>query len=109
MKGITVALYERTISNQDPFGNPVYTEKAVSVDNVLVAPTTADDIVDSQDLEGRKVAYTLAIPKGDAHEWENQFVEFFGERFKVYGIPTQGIEDNIPLAWNKKVTVERVE
>ena len=34
-------------------------------------------------------------------------VSFFGETFKTYGEPTQGIEHLIPLAWNKKVKVER--
>jgi hypothetical protein len=36
-------------------------------------------------------------------------VEFFGQRFRTIGFPTQGIEELIPLAWNKKVKVERYE
>ncbi len=30
-------------------------------------------------------------------------------KWRSFGIPSQGIEDMIPLDWNKKVTVERYE
>ena len=93
----------------DPFNRPIEQEIRTDVENVLISPASSDDIVTSTDLTGRKAVYTLAIPKGDTHEWENAIVEFWGERWKVFGIPTQGIEANIPLDWNKKVTVERYE
>jgi len=51
----------------------------------------------------------LAIPKGDTNDWENQEVRFFGERWRVIGMPLQGIDELIPLDWNKKVMVERYE
>lgn len=109
MRGITVTLYEKVEVGRDDFKAPIYEEIPVEVDNVLVAPTTAEDIVDTTDLEGRHAVYTLAIPKGDAHEWENSKIEFFGKSWKSFGIPQEGIGDLIPLAWNKKVTVERYE
>lgn len=111
MKGITVTLYERSAGQPDAFNRPTYTETPVQISNVLVSPTTSggEENVDQIDLTGRRAVYTLAIPKGDTHEWENCRVDFFGESWKVIGIPTQGIEDLIPLAWNKKVQVERIE
>lgn len=109
LKGITVTLVTRTQDGTDPMGAPIYKESSTGIDNVLVAPTSSDDIVNQQSLTGRKAVYTLAIPKGDTHVWENQIVEFFGERWRVFGIPTQGIDDLIPLDWNKKVMVERYE
>ena len=66
-------------------------------------------ILDENSLVGRKEVYTLAIPKGDTHDWENQVIEFWGKTWKSFGFPLEGIESNIPLAWNKKVTVERYE
>ena len=36
-------------------------------------------------------------------------VEFFGRKWKVIGMPTEGIEGLIPLYWNKKVRVEAIE
>lgn len=109
IKGLTVTLYEKTQTGVNEFNEPIYTETPVEVNNVLVAPTTSDDIVNEQDLAGRKAGYTLAIPKGDTHNWVNQRVTIWGKDYMTFGEPLQGIEDNIPLAWNKKVTVESIE
>lgn len=109
IKGITVTLITRQETGKDPFDNPIYTDVEIPVENVLVSPTSSDDVVNTLSLTGRKAVYTLAIPKGDTNTWENQEVRFFGERWRVFGIPLQGIEDMIPLRWNKKVTVERYE
>lgn len=76
---------------------------------MLVGEPSAEDVVNEINLSGKRIAYVLAIPKGDTHTWENTEVEFWGMTFKTVGIPTQGIDDNIPLQWNKKVKVERYE
>ena len=76
---------------------------------MLVGEPSAEDVVNEINLSGKRIAYVLAIPKGDTHIWENTEVEFWGMTFKTVGIPTQGIDDNIPLKWNKKVKVERYE
>ena len=110
IRGITVTLYEpKGVTGEDPFGAPIKTETAVQVNNVLVSPTSAQEILDAINLYGRKAVYTLAIPKGDTHSWENARVSFFGKDFRVFGIPLEGIECDIQLAWNKKVTVEVYE
>lgn len=105
MRGITVTLYEWTQSGKDTLGNPIYTETAVEVDDVLVGEPTTEEVTSSISLYGKKAAYTLAIPKGDTHSWENARVDFFGQSFRVFGHVTQGIEPMIPLRWNKKVHV----
>lgn len=107
MRGITVTLYERTQVGTDAFHAPVYEETPVEVENVLVAPASASEILDNVNLYGKKAVYTLAVPKGDTHEWENVRVDFFGQRWRTFGFPTEGIEHLIPLSWNKKVMVER--
>ena len=109
IKGITVTLYDKTATSTDNFGDPVYTETAASVDNVLVYPTAATEVLELTNLYGKKAVYTLAIPKGDTHTWQDRKVSFFGKDWHTFGIPTEGIEDNIPLDWNMKVTVERYE
>lgn len=93
----------------DPFGKSITTEKSTTVENVLVAPLTSEELINELNLTGRKIAYQLAIPKGDNHDWENAEVEFFEERFRTVGSPTRGIEEMIPLDWNMKVKVERIE
>ena len=112
LRGITVTLWERTATGeQDDFHREIYTETPVRVKNVLVAPATqtGEEILESTDLESRRADYTLGIPKGDTHSWEGCRVDFFGESFRVIGKPTKGIEAMIPLSWNKKVRVERIE
>ncbi len=105
--GITVSLYVKTQTGTDDFGAPVFEETPKEVCNVLVGEPTSEDIVSSLQLYGKRIAYTLAIPKGDEHDWEDVTVEFFGQKFRTYGGVTQGIDTLIPLCWNKKVKVER--
>lgn len=107
IKGITVLLYEKTQTGVDGFNEPIYEEVPISVENVLVAPAASDDIVSNTDLTGKKAVYTLGIPKGDTHDWEDKKVEFFGEKFMTFGFPTKGIDELIPGDWNMKVMVER--
>lgn len=107
IKGITVTLYERTVTGTDGFGAPVYTETPVDVSNVLVAPSSDTDVVNAMQLYGKKAVYTLGIPKSDSHDWEDVDVAFFGKRWRTFGFGSEGIGDLIPLAWNKKVMVER--
>lgn len=107
LKGITITLVNRIQTGEDDFGAIIYDDVEISVNNVLVAPTSSDDIVNQMSLTGKKAVYTLAIPKGDTHDWEDKEVLFFGQRWRTFGIPIEGIEELIPLDWNKKVMVER--
>lgn len=91
IKGITVTLYEKEKINEDAFGKPIYKETPIKVKNVLVAPTNTSEILDTLNLTGKKAVYTIAIPKGDEHVWEDNKVEFFGETWKVIGLPQQGM------------------
>lgn len=108
-QGITVTLYEETRIGEDAFNQAIFKDTPVEVENVLVTPSSQSEILDSVNLYGKKAVYTLAIPKGDTHDWEDRRVDFFGERWRVFGIPSEGIDGLIPLDWNKKVTVERYE
>lgn len=109
IKGIPVKLSVKTQTGIDDFNRPTYEVSQEVVENVLVGEPSAEDVVNEINLSGKRIAYVLAIPKGDTHTWENTEVEFWGMTFKTVGIPTQGIDDNIPLQWNKKVKVERYE
>ena len=109
IKGITITLIDKVEVKKDPFGNPVFQDVEIQVDNVLVSPTSTDDIVNNLELEGKKSVYTLAIPKGNTNVWEGKEVRFFGAKWRVFGNTMQGIEHLIPLDWNKKVMVEAYE
>ena len=110
MKGITVTLYERTQTSADALNHPIYTETAETVNNVLVAPMSDEEVLQTYTLTGRKAVYQMGIPKGDTHEWTaGKKVSFFGQDWRIIGLPQEGIEYLIPLSWNKKVRVERYE
>ena len=109
IKGIEVTLYVPTIDGYDPFGEPILDEEAVKVENVLVYPSSPEEVLETTNLYGKKAVYTLAIPKGDTNIWQDRKIGFYGELWRSFGIPIEGIEDNIPLSWNKKVMVERFE
>jgi len=112
MKGITVTLEKRTQTGTDGFGRPVFSISTVEVNDVLVGEPSADDITNNLTMYGKRVAYTLAIPKGDENDWEDTFVELpspFTGKYHTIGYATAGIEENIPLRWNKKVHLEKLE
>ncbi len=107
--GIQITLIDKQVISVDPFGSPVVKDVEITIDNVIVAPATTDDVTSQMSLTGKKISYTLGIPKGDNNDWENKEVRFFGKRWKTVGIPLEGIESMMPLEWNKKVIVERYE
>ena len=109
IRGISIILYTKNKVGEDEFGAPVYEELPEVVNDVLVGEPEGSDVTDTLNLTGKRLAYTLAIPKGDTHEWRDRKVEFFGRKFRTFGEPVEGIEGMIPLRWNKKVKVERYE
>ena len=109
MTGVPIILYDKVQTGVDPLNHPIYAEKPVTVENVLIGEPSTEDVINDLQLYGKRLAYTLGIPKGDAHVWTDRMVEFFGQKFRTYGKPTQGIDHLIPLDWNKKVKVEEYE
>lgn len=110
MVGITITLYEQIKSGTDALDHPIYTERPVNVDNVLVAPVGTTENLEIYSLTGRMAEYQLGIPKGDTHDWKaGQKVRFFNKDWRIIAMPEKGIEDLIPLSWNTKVRVERYE
>lgn len=107
--GIPITLYEKRVVGKDGFGGEKYEEVATQVENVIIAPVSAEAAVEELNLYGKHAVYQLGIPKGDQHEWDNAIVEVFGKKYHAYGAITEGIEEMIPLAWHKIVKVERYE
>lgn len=110
MKGVTVTLKKKTLTGSDDFGQPIYSESNIEVNNVLIGEPSTEDIQNAITVYGKRIAYTLAIPKGDTNVWYKAQVVLpapWSETFNVIGDGTMGIEENIPLRWNKKVHLER--
>lgn len=79
------------------------------VNNVLVGNALTSDALDMTESSGKMQTYTLAIPKGDNHDWTSRIVEFFGQKFRTVGVPLHGIEENIPLCWHKQINVQKLD
>lgn len=109
MKGIPITLYNKVEIGRDAFNKPIYDDVPETVENILIEPLSDSEVLETLSLTGRKAVYRIGIPKGDQHDWTDKKVSFFGQDFRAIGIPIEGIEEMIPLEWNKKVTVERYE
>ncbi|HEM6182581.1 TPA: hypothetical protein VB850_000744 [Streptococcus suis] len=107
IKGVPVVLIDKQVTGKNSFGHPKFEDMEIVVENVLIVPASTEDITNQINLTGKKVDYTLAIPKGDVHNWTNREVRFFGQRWRTVGEPLEGLDHLIPLEWNKKVQVER--
>lgn len=108
IRGISVTLTERTQTGVNEINEPVYEETESVVENVLVGSPKTDELSDALKLYGKHLAYTLYIPKGDSHNWENAKVTFYGRTFRTFGLPMTLIEENIPeaVSWNARIQVE---
>ena len=133
MKGMTIYLVKKIQIGVDGFNQPIYTEDGLfpadevypsaelypnpvmleAVDDCLVGQPSADDVTNTLALYGKKIAYTVGIPKGDTHDWTNKRVEWtdrYGTHVvKTFGVPITGIEANIPGPWHMKVRCEAYE
>lgn len=109
LKGITVKLYERVKTGEDAFHRPIYEEMPTTVENVIVSPASAEAVINELNLSGKRLVYELSIPKQDNHKWTDSKVEFMGQTFHTFGPVEEWIEGMVPLAWNKKIKVERYE
>ena len=100
IRGITVTLLMLSRAGS----TEVWT--SAEIPNVLIEPVMEVDSNQAVVYDGHRAVYHLAIPKTDEHTWEGQLVQFWGCTWSVIGIPTKGIDSQIPGPWNKKVTVE---
>lgn len=107
IRGESVVLITRKAS-LDEFNHPTWVESRETVDNVLIGEPVQAELTNSADMRHARAAYTLGIPKGDSHDWQDVVVEFWGKRWRQFGQIIRGMEHQIPLDWNQKVTVEEV-
>lgn len=110
---IPVTLYEEVQTGVDALNHPTVEKYPVIVEGCLVAPIANDAPVTATQLETRHEAYTIAIPKGDAHNWIEKDVIFVlaGNmiRAKTYGSVRVGIEELVPTMWHGQINCERYE
>lgn len=109
IRGTEITLYNKVQTGTDALNRPTYSVEPEVISNVLVEPIGDQEVLDIMNLTGRKAVYRLCLPKGDAHDWTDKTVVFFGQTFRTIGEPIEYQEELLPLSWNKKVRVERIE
>lgn len=109
IRGETVILLENGAETTDPFGRAKYEPIEILVDNVIIGIPSTEAAVSELQLEGKRIAFVLGIPKGDSNDWKDKTVIIRGEKFKTYGFPLTQTDANVPGRHNTQVKVERYE
>ena len=102
----SVTLYEKQQTGVDEMNLPVYEEVPVTVDGVFIGSPGGQEVANELTLTGKRWQYTLGIPKGDTHNWENARVDFYGRQWRTFGAPIVGIPELMPFSWGMNVKVE---
>ena len=115
ISGVTVDVYRPNVdaaNSPDRLGNPVYTApNKDTVDNVLVAEPTTDDLEAARPL-GARVDLVLHFPKGYTGDLRGATVELpapWAGEYRVVGRPLPLIDANTPTPWHMQVSVEAVD
>lgn len=108
IKSEKVILKEKTKIGTDSFGQDVFEVVTVTIEDVVVGTPSTTDIESAIEVYGKRLAYSLGIPKGDTHNWIDAEVVVRGLPCKVVGIPLEYTEGSMPSwwKWNKRVDVE---
>lgn len=104
---IPVKLHEKIANGFDGFGVPTYTEHIKYINNCFVVIGNHYQLLDNNTSLVALDEFTIAIPKGDNHEWRNSIVEFklggIDYKCKTHGDYLLGVEEAMPLMWHKQI------
>lgn len=109
MQGEQVEIITRTQIGEDDFKTPIYAEKSIVVENVLVAPAYTDDLTGGQRSEGDKTRLELHFPKTFTTNLRGATAKIRGSLYKIEGDPQAYIPANTPTCWGRKAEAVRVD
>ena len=110
IQGERVTLFAQVKGAEDSYGVPSVEWRAQSVvENVLVAPSGTADLEPGMHADGDSVTLTLHFPKTYTGSLRSCRVAVRGVMYDVVGDPQPYIDQNVPGAWNRPVTVRLVE
>ena len=105
--GETVFVALLTLGAPDRLGNPTKTySEPVAVSNVVVAPSTGEELGDVRP-DGMRSVYTLHFPRGFGQTLRGAKVTVRGKEYHVMGDPEPYTESNVRGPWTMPVTVGR--
>lgn len=109
MRGENVTVITATPTGVDEFNNPTHTRTELTVTDVLVAPTTTNDLTGSTRPDGKTTTLTLHFPKTFTGRLAGALVRVRGVEYRVVGNPVAYQTANTPTRWNRPVELEEVE
>ena len=107
--GEAIQLKVRQAGVRDEFGNErVAYRPAVSVRNVLVAPSSSQDLGPERP-DGDTTIMTFHFPKTYIGQLKGCLIGWSGSWWEVIGDPRPYSKDSTPGAWNRPVQARLVE
>lgn len=100
---VIVKTFEAT-GDADEYNEATYTETLETVENVLVAPSTSQDIGEDRPLGAQK-GFSLCFPKSYGRPLENAEVQVRGEWYRVVGSSDVYDPAICPTDWNMTAEV----
>ena len=107
--GETIQLRDRQSGSLDEFGNErVAYRPVISINNVLVAPTSSQDL-GAERPEGDATIMTFHFPKTYIWQLKGCLIGWKGKWWEVIGAPQPYSKDSTPGVWNRPVQARLVE
>lgn len=106
-KGMQVKVLRQVKGEPDEMGEPTLTWKPETVDNVLMHPSTTDDLEASRP-DGVQIDVTFHFPKTYTASLRGCRIQVGEHEYRVVGDPQPYMEQNTPGSWNRTVGAEAV-
>ena len=108
MIGTTLVFKKRTATSEtDAFGNILYAEQDISVDDCLIAPVTEPtNVREEQAMKQGKIQVRIHLPKTFDGDVSDSTVEWNGETFHLDSDSVVFMNENCPTRWNRYFRAE---
>lgn len=108
--GENVQIIDRDAGGVDEFGNErvAYRQYSVTVPNVLVAPTSSQDL-GAERPDGDATIMTFHFPKTYIGALKGSLIGWKGKWWEVIGDPQPYSKNSTPGVWNRPVQARLVE
>lgn len=110
MKTITLTFTKNIQGSElDPFGNPIKTKQAISVEGCLIAPITEPSSHrEEQAIEQGKIQVRIHLPKTFTGDVSDSDVEWDGKTFHLDSDSVAFMNENCPTKWNRYFRAEAI-
>lgn len=109
IRGTDVVVTKRSVTGRDEMGEPVFSEAEETVANVLAAPSSTDEMDETNRAFGVVCEMTFHFPKSYTASLEGCRVRWGGREYRVIGDPQPYMDENTPTPWNRAAKAVRAD